>query len=80
MTVTDIAVIIFKPFHFRNGFVMAVLLLKPPCSGFRIETATWIQGSRYNSFSRRKRRAWHTPGVQLELGGLAFYSAARSRI
>jgi hypothetical protein len=26
-----------------NGYVTAVSLLKPPCSGFRIETATWIQ-------------------------------------
>jgi hypothetical protein len=25
------------------GYVTAVLCLKPPCGGFRSETATWIQ-------------------------------------
>jgi len=38
-----IAVINLKPFHFRNGFVTAVSLLKPPCGGFISETDTWIQ-------------------------------------
>jgi hypothetical protein len=31
------------PFHFRNVYVTAVSLLKPPCGDFRSETATWIQ-------------------------------------
>jgi hypothetical protein len=31
------------PFHFRNGFLAAVSLLKPPRGGLRSETATWIQ-------------------------------------
>jgi hypothetical protein len=30
-------------FHFRTGFVTAISLLKPPCGGYRSETATWIQ-------------------------------------
>jgi hypothetical protein len=33
-----VAIINLEPFHFRNGYVMAVSLLKPPCGGFRIET------------------------------------------
>jgi hypothetical protein len=36
-------VINLYPFHFRNGFVTAVSLLKPPCGDFRSETATWIR-------------------------------------
>ena len=36
-------VVNLKSFHFRNGFVTAVSLLKTPCGGFRSETATWIQ-------------------------------------
>jgi len=32
-----------QPFHFRNSYATAVSLLKPPCGGFRSETATWIQ-------------------------------------
>jgi hypothetical protein len=35
--------LIFWPFHFWNRRVAAVSLLKPPCGGFRIETAIWIQ-------------------------------------
>jgi len=31
------------PFRFLNGRVMAVSLLKPPCGGFKSETATWIK-------------------------------------
>jgi hypothetical protein len=31
------------PFHFRNGRVTVVSLLKPPCGGFGSETVTWIQ-------------------------------------
>jgi hypothetical protein len=38
-----ITVVNLKPFHFRNGCVTAVSHLKPPCGGFRSETATWIQ-------------------------------------
>jgi hypothetical protein len=38
-----IAVINLYTFHFRNGYVTAASLLKPPCGGFRSETATWIQ-------------------------------------
>jgi hypothetical protein len=26
-----------------NGYVTATLILKPPCGGFRSETATWIK-------------------------------------
>jgi hypothetical protein len=33
----------FGPFHFRNGRVTAISLLKPPNGGFRSETTTWIQ-------------------------------------
>jgi hypothetical protein len=33
----------FQPFRFWNGFVTAVLILKPPCGIYRSETATWIQ-------------------------------------
>jgi hypothetical protein len=36
------AVINLWPSHFRNGYVTAVLLVKP-CGGLRSETATWIQ-------------------------------------
>ena len=39
----NITVANLQPFHFRNGYVTAVSLLKPLYGGFRIETATWTQ-------------------------------------
>ena len=40
----DIQPLKFCPFYFRNGRVTAVLLLKPPNGGFRIETAVTVHG------------------------------------
>jgi hypothetical protein len=38
---------IIKPLPLTNGqrniYLMSVSILKPPCGGFRSETATWIQ-------------------------------------
>ena len=36
-------IITFKPFQFWNGYATSISLLRPPCDGFRMETATWIQ-------------------------------------
>jgi hypothetical protein len=60
----------FSPFHFQNSYVTAISILKPPCGVFRSESGhldpevvlknplKLLGGSRYNSFSRRRRRAW----------------------
>ena len=56
----DIQPFIFWSFHFRNGRVTAVLEVKPPSgsrSGLKNPLGL-LEGSRYNSFLRRRRWAW----------------------
>ena len=72
------------PFHFLNGHIpaTAVLLLKPPCGGFRSETATWVfrsglkypleillLGSSSPRYKRFLRRRAETTGVAIEYPG-----------